>query len=368
MVPDALLELGEVHETGRPDGARLPGLQAAPGPGIRAGPGPRAGPLAAGHAYAAENFLVSARDTIFNCSSGIPGSGSTPRGRRLPLADLVNSELARPPLAQIAADRPRPPVPFPLMRQWQLRAPSTRTVRVVTALGMPPGLHTSRTFLVEGTKLSPLDPASGQPRWSVDMGAPTTGSATSPTSCSPRLPSGWSPSSSTAGPSSGVSPRDRGGGRAAGRTRSPAPSPPQTPRRRHGACSTISSWSAVDCSASGAKRNSLALDGDTGAVDWSFSPRGTPINPKFWIGPERVVLQVHSPNQLLVLETDSGTQVARTPWPKARRWNVPPVPIDEDHVLLVTDRRTVKKFDLTRGQFTWDYRESGRCRSTAPHG
>ncbi len=34
------------------------------------------------------------------------------------------------------------------------------------------------------------------------------------------------------------------------------------------------------------------------------------------------------------------------------------MPIDDDHVLLVPDRRTVKKFDLSRGQFAWEYRES----------
>jgi outer membrane protein assembly factor BamB len=102
----------------------------------------------------------------------------------------------------------------------------------------------------------------------------------------------------------------------------------------------------------------IALDGDTGSVDWSFSPRGNPINPKLWIGPDRVVLQVKKPGQLLVLETESGRQVGRSPLGEGEALERPPVPIDEDHVLLVTDRRTVKKFDMTHGQFTWDYRES----------
>ena len=109
---------------------------------------------------------------------------------------------------------------------------------------------------------------------------------------------------------------------------------PAGSRRRAAARSTISRSSAAGCSASGAKRSSLAFDGDTGAVDWSFSPRGTPINPKLWIGPERVVLQVHKPGQLLVLDTDSGAQVARTPLADGEALERPPVPIDEDHVLL----------------------------------
>ncbi len=36
----------------------------------------------------------------------------------------------------------------------------------------------------------------------------------------------------------------------------------------------------------------------------------------------------------------------------------PPVPLDENSVLLVSDRRTVKRFDLASGQISWIYRES----------
>ena len=70
------------------------------------------------------------------------------------------------------------------------------------------------------------------------------------------------------------------------------------------------------------------------------------------------MLQVQKPNQLLVLETDTGRQLGRAPLAEGESLERPPVPLDEDHVLLVTDRRTVKKFDMVRGQFSWDYRES----------
>ena len=69
-------------------------------------------------------------------------------------------------------------------------------------------------------------------------------------------------------------------------------------------------------------------------------------------------MQVQNPNRLLVLETESGRQVARAPLADGEALESAPVPIDEDHVLLVPDRRTVKNFDLGRGLFTWDYRES----------
>ena len=102
----------------------------------------------------------------------------------------------------------------------------------------------------------------------------------------------------------------------------------------------------------------IAIDAESGAVDWSFTSKDGAINPKLWIGPERAVVQVQNPNRLLVLETESGRQVARAPLADGEALESAPVPIDEDHVLLVPDRRTVKNFDLGRGLFTWDYRES----------
>jgi outer membrane protein assembly factor BamB len=102
----------------------------------------------------------------------------------------------------------------------------------------------------------------------------------------------------------------------------------------------------------------LALDGDTGALDWSFSSPSGEINPNIWIGAERAVLQVNKPNQLLVLQTDDGKPMSRTALEGSDELFRPPFPIDDDSVLLVSDRRTVKKFDLKHGQTLWIYRES----------
>jgi outer membrane protein assembly factor BamB len=110
----------------------------------------------------------------------------------------------------------------------------------------------------------------------------------------------------------------------------------------------------------------LAIDGETGAIEWSFSARGGSLNPRFWIGHERIVLQTQKPAILLVLETETGRQVSRTPLPDGESLERRPVPIDEDHVLLVTDSRTVKKFEMSRGQFCWDYRESSELPVNGP--
>jgi cellulose synthase operon protein C len=105
-------------------------------------------------------------------------------------------------------------------------------------------------------------------------------------------------------------------------------------------------------------REMIALDGDTGAVDWSFSVPSGPINPNFLVGADRTILQVEAPNQLLVLRTDDGRPTSRTSLDENERLQRVPMPVDEDSVLLVTDLRTVKKFDWNHGQTVWVYQES----------
>ena len=238
------------------------------------------------------------------------------------------------------------------MRKWQLQAPSTRTVRVVTALGMPPGLHTSR--LPRGRdEAQPARPRIRPASVVGRHGRPhRLGRLPRRQAARRDLPASGRPRAQRRGRAVAVRQGSRGRPR-----RGPDPFARAEPAANaEGARGLLHDFQMVGGRLFflRGEEELLALDGDTGAVDWSFSPRGTPINPKLWIGPERVVLQVHSPGQLLVLDTDSGTQVARTPLAEGEALERPPVPIDEDHVLLVTDRRTVKKFDMTRGQFTWD--------------
>ncbi len=58
------------------------------------------------------------------------------------------------------------------------------------------------------------------------------------------------------------------------------------------------------------KTELIALDGDTGALAWSFSSPPGEINLNLWIA-DRAVMQVDKPNQLLVLRTDDGRVVTR---------------------------------------------------------
>ena len=70
------------------------------------------------------------------------------------------------------------------------------------------------------------------------------------------------------------------------------------------------------------------------------------------------MLQVYQPNQLLVLRTEDGQPVARTALGDSDSLERPPLPVDDDSVLVILDPRTVKKLDLHTGQMIWEYRES----------
>ena len=172
VVPEALLELGQIHQgAGRPAAAtqaykRLLTLGAVPDVA-------RARALwRLAHVYEAENYLVSARDAYLQIQTRYPRIKLQELATDVPLGERVSAELARGPLAQIALDRPRATVPLPLARRWHVQSQNGRKVRVLSAVGTPPGLQSSRAFAVEGSVLTPLDPATGEPRWTVDLGSP----------------------------------------------------------------------------------------------------------------------------------------------------------------------------------------------------
>jgi outer membrane protein assembly factor BamB len=102
----------------------------------------------------------------------------------------------------------------------------------------------------------------------------------------------------------------------------------------------------------------IALDGDTGTLDWSFSSPPGEINPYLWIGADRALVQVDKPNQLLVLRTDDGRPVTRVAVSDNEVLQRPPLPLDENSLVLVSDRRTVKRFDLVQGETSWVFRET----------
>jgi outer membrane protein assembly factor BamB/TolA-binding protein len=364
-VPDALLTLAQIHQAaGRQTLAaqtykRLLTLPSSPDIA-------RARALwRLAQVYESQNYLVSARDVYLQIDARFPRVTLAELGPESRLADLVSARLARPSMAQIASDRPRPAVPLPLGRRWQVRSPNSRSLRVLAAAGLPPGLQSSRVFLIDGNRFSPLDPGTGQQRWTSDIGSPAGWVGY----LSDKLLAANSEKLIAFDPTTGAAHWQYAGSGPPRALRGP------DPFGRNDAHAAAESGRAPlhDFHLVGSRllclrgdQELIAFDGDAGTVDWLFSAKEGAINPKIWIGPERIVLHVQKPNQLLVLETETGRQVARAALPDGEGLERPPVPIDEDHVLIVPDRRTVRKFELSTGQVIWDYRESSELPVNGP--
>ncbi|MGC8642125.1 MAG: PQQ-binding-like beta-propeller repeat protein [Isosphaeraceae bacterium] len=357
VVPQALLELGQVHQNAqRPTQAahaykRLLTLGGVPDEA-------RARALwRLAHVYQARNYLVSARDIYLQLQARYGRVRLPELQPDEPLADRVAAELARPPLVQVAAERPRPQIPLPLSRRWRIDSPNSHAMRILSAHGVPPGLQSSRAFLADGTRLSPLDTATGKPRWTADLGAAPSWVGY----LSDKLLAATADRVLALDPTTGAEQwRYAQGAAKPRRTPDPFARAAAAPAGANGPPAALHDFHLVGgrlfCLRG--EHDLLALDGESGVVDWSFSSPGGAINPQVWIGPDRVLAQVRNPNQLVVLETENGRLVAREALADGESLERAPVPIDEDHVLLVPDRRTVKKFDLSHGQFTWEYRES----------
>jgi outer membrane protein assembly factor BamB len=114
-------------------------------------------------------------------------------------------------------------------------------------------------------------------------------------------------------------------------------------------------------------REMLALDGEAGGVDWTYAPSSGHLNPNALFGPKRVVLQVLDPEAMVVLETETGRrrEFLRSSKERAEEpvqaWSRSPLVIDDDHICVDIDPRTVASVDVTTGRRAW----TSRVTSTA---
>ncbi len=365
VIPDALFELGRVHEqAGRLVDASnaYKRLQV-----LSIDDGRRAAALwRLAHVYEARHLSLSARDTFLELKARFPKPVLEDHDRSATVAVLVDEELARPLYASIVADRPQPPTPLPLLRRWHWQPPASQPIRLLCAVGVPPSLDAGRVFIVEKTGLRLMDPATGAPRWSSDLGAPAIWAgylsdklivATARQIVALELAEGtvqWRFDAQR----SGKDPERP----------DPFAVPAEAAARPQSAGPNLSEFHLVKGRVFCLRNRTelIALDGDTGALAWSFSSPPGEINPRLWIGADRAVLQVDKPNQLLVLRTDDGRVLTRVPLADKELLERPPTPIDENSVLLVSDRRTVRRFDLTNGQTSWVYQESDKFPVNGP--
>jgi outer membrane protein assembly factor BamB/tetratricopeptide (TPR) repeat protein len=356
VVPDALLEMGGLHEaSGRLGEAaqaykRL--LAAA------ADDEQRARALwSTARVYDARKLYVAARDAYLDLAARYPRVALEAGGE--PAAQQVEAKLAREPYPRLLADRRAPAIAPPMVRRWSWTAPSDRAVRALTAAGVAPSLEASRVVLADSESLRMLDAAAGSARWSAKLGwsAGWAGFLEDKLiAADDRRVAALDLASGTVQwlyqPSGDVRDSGRPDPFAAAGDDTEA----QAERSGRGLHHFRPVKGRVFCLRG--PGDLIALDGDTGAVDWSFSAPSGAINPNFWVGPERVVLQVRRPNQLVVLRTDDGRLVSRAAMGESESLERPPLPVDEDSALVVTDSRTVKKLDIEHGQFVWEYRES----------
>ncbi len=194
---------------------------------------------------------------------------------------------------------------MPLFRRWHWQPPDGQPAQTLVAEGVAPSLDAGRVFLVEKTGLRVLDPETGATRWSADLGAPAVWAGYLSDKLIVATPRQIAALELSQG---GVQWRFdvKKAGKDADRPDpfANAAEPAQKPDRVRASTGFQLVKGRIYCLRNHSEL--IALDGDTGALDWSFSSPPGEINPKLWIGAERAVLQVDKPNQLLVLRTDDG--------------------------------------------------------------
>ena len=122
------------------------------------------------HVYEAENYLVSARDAYLQTQARYPRIKLPELG-----TDVRWANWFRP--SSPAARWPRSPRPSPAAGAAAAGAAMAYPVasRALPGFWLPrdaSGAAVEPCFAVEGTVLTPLDPATGERRWTVDLGSP----------------------------------------------------------------------------------------------------------------------------------------------------------------------------------------------------
>ncbi len=355
--PEALLALGQLGEsTGRaPEAAhaykRL--LLAAPDDATRA----RA-LLGLGRAFEAQRLWVASRDAYAQARARFGAVAIRDGEADTTVASIVDSTLGRAPFDRLPGMGAEPDLPVPLSRRWVRRRAGP--ARAIAAEGSPPTPEAARLFLAERHAIRAVDSATGVSGWSADLGgdaiwvgylADHVLAATETRIVALGLEKGavaWR-----------YDLAEPAAGKAA--TNPFAKAEPADDRNKDGASPRLRDFRVVGgrvfCRRG--DRELLAFDGDSGLLDWSFAPAAGRLGPYLWIGPSRIALQVRKPNAILVLETETGRRRAEAAQEEdVEEWAREPLPLDDDHVAIVADRRTVVSLDLNRAGVTWSFRES----------
>ncbi|MDR3639685.1 MAG: PQQ-binding-like beta-propeller repeat protein, partial [Isosphaeraceae bacterium] len=363
VLPDALLALGQMQESRKHPGDAAQAYKrvyaAAGEPSYRA-----QALMGLARAYETQHLWVPARDAYEQARARYGDEVIREAGVAMKVRQVVYDRLARAPFDRMAEERSEPTLPTPLTRLWgrKLEGPTHPLI----ADGTPPASDSGRVFLAQGSILRPVDALNGAAAWSADLGAAPQWvgyltdkvlAATDSRIVALSLAKGeveWQYDvSALARGRRGANPFARSGGEGDGG---------ETTAGRFRNFQIVGERVVFLIG----ERKLVALDGDTGLVDWSHSPPSGTINPNLWVGPRHVVFQVRKPESIQVLETSTGRRRAEFSEHDAEEWPRPPLPIDDEHVALVLDRRTVGLFDLRKGTNSWVFRESDKLPTHGP--
>ena len=366
VAPRSLMNLGQLYEaTQQPAGAAhaYKRYLAAVAPDD---PSRLDALLGMARAYKEQRLWASSRDAYRQARSrfGDLSILNDETGSREKLASMVDAILARPPFDRLAGDGPEPDLPMPLARRRVARWEGA--ARPLGADGVPPSGEGGRVFLADRHAVRLVDPATGAVAWTAEVGGEPAWVAY----LADRVLIATDARIVALAPETGrpVWENDLGGSAPERAEANPfARGEPDDDRRAAGRLRDFRVVGGrVFCRRG--NRELLALDGDTGMLDWSYAPAGEGrLGPHLWVGPRRIALQVRGPNALVVLETDTGRRRAEAPQPdEAEPWAREPLPVDDDHVALVVDRRTVALLDLNKAATAWSFRETDALPTNGP--
>jgi outer membrane protein assembly factor BamB len=225
----------------------------------------------------------------------------------------------------------------------------------LSAEGTPPSAEAGRIFLAEANRLRPIDPTNGRAPWSADLGGEPTWVGYLADRILAATPTRLMALSLDQGAIEWRYPADDpGSGQAVS---NPFAKGDEDPGRDPAAAAPLHGFRIVGNRVFCLRgdRELIALDGDTGLVEWTFAPALGRLNPHFWVGPRRVVLQIVGSNAtaVAVLEVARGLGHEYPQDDGASPWTRDPLPLDDDHAVLSLNGHSVGLLDLDRGQLDW---------------
>ncbi len=364
VVPGRLARAGRALRRASASRRRREGLQTAPHRRPRR-PDPRPGPLGArpslrnsealglgpGRLPPGEEAVRRRADRRTRRAQGARGTGRRSAGAR-----AIRPDVRRPGRAERAG--PAPPSLGPPMGRGRPTARRRRS----PSLGRGRRGSSWPTVARSGRSTPPRASRPGRATWTGSR----SGSAISPTGSSPRPATRLVALSLDKGVVEWQ--YDLGIAAAARAAANPFAKEPAAEEARDAASASLQDFRIVGNRVFCLRgdRTLMAFDGDSGQLDWSYTPTAGRINPHLLIGPRRIVLQVRKPNAVLVLETATGRRRAEFPQAEQDEWPRDPLAIDDDHVALVVNRTKVALFDTTKGANAWVFEETKDSPSLGP--